>query len=105
MSPKSLSKERRGVTPSFLVPRYPSVPVALLRRLAVDRAYRGQKLGAALLWDAVQRSLRSEFIVFALVVDAEDEQAEAFYKHHGFVSFGGQARQLVVRLTTFVMKG
>jgi GNAT superfamily N-acetyltransferase len=87
------------------LPRYPSVPVARLGRLAVDRAYRGQKLGAALLWDAVQRSLRSEVIVFALVVDAKDDQAEAFYQHHGFVSFGSQARQLVVPLTAFNMKG
>jgi predicted GNAT family N-acyltransferase len=40
-------------------PRYPTVPVARLGRLAVDRAYRGRKLGGALIWDAVQRSLRS----------------------------------------------
>jgi hypothetical protein len=31
------------------LPRYPSVPVARLGRLAVDAAYRGRKLGAALL--------------------------------------------------------
>jgi GNAT superfamily N-acetyltransferase len=77
------------------LPRYPSVPVARLGRLAVDQAYRGRKLGAALLWDAVQRSLRSEIAVFALVVDAKDDEAEAFYQHHGFVPFGSQPRQLV----------
>ncbi len=37
------------------LPRYPSVPVARLGRLAVDQAYRGRKLGAALLWDAIAR--------------------------------------------------
>jgi predicted GNAT family N-acyltransferase len=86
------------------LPRYPSVPVARLGRLAVDHAYRGRKLGGALLWDAVQRSLRSEIAVFALVVDAKDAEAEGFYRHHGFVSFGSQPRQLVLPLTNVVIK-
>lgn len=83
------------------LPRYPSVPVARLGRLAVDQAYRGRKLGSALLWDAGMRALRSEIAAFALVVDAKDEQAKAFYQHHGFVSFGSQPRQLVLPLATF----
>ncbi len=86
------------------LPRYPSVPVARLGRIAVDRAYRGRKLGGALLWDAVQRSWRSEIAVFALVVDAKDAGAEGFYRHHGFVSFGSQPRQLVLPLTNVVIK-
>ncbi len=84
------------------LPRYPSVPVARLGRLAVDLAYRGHKLGSALLWDAVQRSSRSEIAVFALVVDAKDDQAKAFYRHQGFVSFGSQPRQLVLPLTNII---
>jgi predicted GNAT family N-acyltransferase len=87
------------------LPRYPFVPVARLGRLAVDQAYRGHKLGSALLWDAVQRSLRSEVAVFALVVDAKDDQAETFYRHHGFVAFGSQPRQLVLPLTNLIVKG
>jgi len=57
------------------------------------------------LWDAVQRSLRSEIAVFALVVDSNDDEAEAFYRYHGFVSFGNQPRQLVLPLTNLVAKG
>jgi GNAT superfamily N-acetyltransferase len=87
------------------LPRYPSVPVARLGRLAVDQAYRGRKLGSALLWDAVQRSLRSEVVVFALVVDGKDEQAVTFYRHHGFVPFGSHPRQLVLPLTNVIIKG
>lgn len=87
------------------LPRYPTVPVARLGRLAVDQAFRGKKLGAALLWDALTRAIRSEIAVFALVVDAKDEQAEAFYRHHGFVAFGSQPRQLVLPLTGFVSPG
>jgi ribosomal protein S18 acetylase RimI-like enzyme len=83
------------------LPRYPSVPVARLGRLAVAKAYRGQKLGSALLWDAGMRSLRSEIVAFALVVDAKDDAAEAFYRHHGFIPFGSGSRQLVLPLATF----
>jgi hypothetical protein len=47
----------------------------------------------------VARSLRSEIAVFALVVDAKNDQAAAFYLHHGFVPFGKQPRQFVLPLT------
>ena len=86
------------------LPRYPSVPVARMGRLAVDQTYRGQKLGAALLWDGAMRALRSEVAIFALVVDAKDDQAEAFYHHHGFVTFGSLSRQLILPLTNLSAK-
>ncbi len=44
-------------------------------------------MGAALLIDAIQRSLRSEIVAFAMVVDAKDETAARFYRHHGFEPF------------------
>ncbi len=83
------------------LPRYPSVPVARVGRLAVDKAFHGQKLGGALLADAAIRAMRSEVAVFALVVDAKDDAAEAFYRHHGFERFGTKARQLIVSLKNF----
>lgn len=86
------------------LPRYPVIPVARLGRLAIDRAFQGRKLGAALLWDAANRALRSEMGVVALAVDAKDDQAEAFYRHHGFVALGGDAKRLVLPLAT-VAKG
>jgi predicted N-acetyltransferase YhbS len=70
-------------------------------RLAVDQNFRGRKLGSALLWDAGTRSLRSEIAAFAVVVDAKDEQAAAFYRYHGFVHFGSNAMQLVLPVATF----
>jgi hypothetical protein len=48
------------------------------------------------------RAIRSELAVFALLVDAKDEAAVAFYRHHGIESFGGQARQLIVSLKRLV---
>jgi ribosomal protein S18 acetylase RimI-like enzyme len=80
------------------LPRYPDVPVARLGRLAVDRLYRGRKLGAAMLWDAVSRAMRSELAVYALVVDAKDDQAAAFYKHHDFVALSEERRHFVLPL-------
>jgi GNAT superfamily N-acetyltransferase len=85
------------------LPRYPSVPVARLGRLAVDQAYRGRQLGSSLLWDAAMRALRSEIAVYALVVDAKDDQAERFYLHHGFASFGSLPRQLVLPLASLAL--
>ena len=83
------------------LPRYPSVPVARVGRLAVDRAFHGQKLGGALLADAGVRAARSEVGVFALVVDAKGDAAVAFYRHHGFEGFGAKDRQLIVSLKHF----
>jgi ribosomal protein S18 acetylase RimI-like enzyme len=82
------------------LPRYPLVPAAQLGRLAVDQAHRGRRLGGMLLGDAVLRAHRSELAVFAVAVDAKDEQAESFYRHHGFVSFGSAPRQLFLSLTS-----
>ncbi len=80
------------------LPRYPTLPVARLGRLAVALAYRGRKLGGALLWDAIERAGRSDVAVYALVVDAKDEQAESFYLHHGFVAFGEPSRAFILPL-------
>jgi ribosomal protein S18 acetylase RimI-like enzyme len=79
------------------LPRHPSIPVARLSHLAVDVAYQGGKLGAALLWDAVLRAARLETGMFALVASAHDEAAAAFYEHHGFRRLEGL--QLVLPLT------
>ena len=80
------------------VPRYPSVPVARLGRLAVARDYQGRKLGGVLLWDAIDRATRSEIAVFAIIVDAKDDQAEAFYRHHGFTPFARLPKTLILPL-------
>jgi GNAT superfamily N-acetyltransferase len=83
------------------LPRYQSVPVALLGRLAVDRAYQGKNIGSGLLGNAVQRALRSEIAVAAIVVAAKDEKAEAFYRHHNFLRFGSLPHQLIMHLPSY----
>lgn len=84
------------------LPRYQAVPVARLGRLAVHSDYRQQRLGAALLWDAIMKSVRSELAVFSLIVDAKDEQAISFYRHHGFLAFGSLPNQMIYPLTNLV---
>jgi len=75
------------------LPRYPVVPAVLLGRLAVARHYQGQGLGGILLADALKRTSRAEFGVFAMVVDAKDEAAQRFYEHHGFTLLPSEARR------------
>jgi len=55
-------------------------------RLAVDQAFKGKGLGGALLADALDRAARSEIAAYALMVDAKNEPAAAFYQHHGFIT-------------------
>jgi GNAT superfamily N-acetyltransferase len=69
------------------VPRYPLVSATLVGRLAVSEARQGERLGAILLADAVQRAYASAATVGSsmLVVDAINERAAAFYEGNGFV--------------------
>ncbi|MGH8990860.1 MAG: GNAT family N-acetyltransferase [Acidimicrobiia bacterium] len=62
------------------------VPVVLLARLAIDRSEQGRQLGGHLLVDALRRCVRGgrEFGARAVVVDALDEGAVAFYQHFDF---------------------
>ena len=71
------------------LPRYPQLPVTLLGRLAVDRSLQGQGAGEFLLMDALSRCVNAadEIAAMAVVVDAKDEAAAAFYRHFGFTHF------------------
>jgi predicted GNAT family N-acyltransferase len=86
------------------LPRYPSVPAVRLGRLAVDMTHTGRGLGGALLADALLRAASSEIAAYALVVDAKDELAASFYKHHGFLTLGESDKSggLIVQLTLFL---
>lgn len=68
------------------------VPVVLLARLALDRRCQGQGLGGEMLMDAERRCVRGsrEFGARAVVVDAIDPAAVAFYRHFGFLDLEGQ---------------
>lgn len=84
------------------LPKYPMVPVTLLGCLAVDSKFRGQKLGETLLMDALRRSLASskEVASAAVVVDAKDEAAVAFYTKYGFIGFPNVVNRLFLAMGT-----
>jgi GNAT superfamily N-acetyltransferase len=82
------------------LPRYPTVPAVRMGRLAVDQAFKGQGLGGALLADALHRAARSEIGVYALMVNAKDETAAAFYRHHGFIALPDSPKTLFLPLAT-----
>jgi ribosomal protein S18 acetylase RimI-like enzyme len=81
------------------LPRYPLVPCVRLGRLAVATAHKRKGLGAALLIDAIERSVRSEIVAFAMIVDAKDEAAIRFYRHHGFEAFASAPVNLYMPLS------
>ncbi len=78
------------------LPRYDAIPAALIGRLARDLRVRGRRIGELLLADAVRRILDASrsVAVFAIVVEAKDEPAAAFYRGFGFISFPARARRL-----------
>lgn len=86
-------------SPELRLPRYP-VPVARLGRLAVDTRAQGQGIGRVLLSHAVNLALMlsGHIGLYALVVDAKDEEAAAFYIRHGFVCFPDRPLKLFLSL-------
>lgn len=78
------------------LPKYPNVPATLLGRLAVDQNYRGQGVGEHMLLHALKRSndLSSEIASYAVVVDAIDDTAIAFYQHFNFLLFPNTPNRL-----------
>lgn len=69
--------------------RYPLMPATLIGRLAVDKSYQARGYGEILLVDALKRSLISTQQIgsVAVVVDAKDDNAKAFYEHFQFIPF------------------
>lgn len=65
--------------------RHP-VPVMLLARLAVDNGAKRKGLGAALLQDALARTLQAADIagIRAVIVHARDNEARCFHEHFDF---------------------
>lgn len=77
------------------LPKYP-VPVVLLGRLAVAESRQGMGLGSILLADALQRIAQAIQVmaVYAVVVDALNDQAAEFYRQFGFISLPSQPLKL-----------
>ncbi len=83
------SVERRRVSSRVGRNMSDPIPVILLGQIAVDEAYRGRRLGSDLLVDTARRSLAASGTVGAraVIVQAIDERASAFYERFGFRPF------------------
>ena len=91
--PQALSKK---------LPRYPTVPVARMGRLAVTQSAQQIGLGSALLADALTRVFQADVAAYAMVVDAKHEDAVLFYEKHGFKQFSSQPMSLWLPMNAVV---
>ena len=68
--------------------RYRQLGATFIGRLAIDKSVRGTGLGGLLLFDALVRALEGTKTVmsYAVLVDAKDENAKAFYRKHGLIT-------------------
>lgn len=82
------------------LPRYPTLPAIRIGRLAVDQRFQGRGLGAALLMDAVRRTMHADAATFTLLVDAKNDQAVSFYQRYGFRALADQPRTLFLPVAT-----
>jgi ribosomal protein S18 acetylase RimI-like enzyme len=91
--PQSLAKK---------LPRYPTVPVAKMGRLAVSQSAQHVGLGSALLADALTRVFQADVAAYAMVVDAKHQEAALFYEKHGFKQFSSQPMSLWLPMNAVV---
>lgn len=93
---------RRADVPAKLVRGIPAYPVGmvLLARLAVDRRSQGRGIGAVALAEALRKAVTAGEAAAArlVVVDAIDDNAAGFYRHHGFIPAPEHGRRLYRRM-------
>jgi ribosomal protein S18 acetylase RimI-like enzyme len=84
------------------LPRYPVLPGILIGRLARDKKFHGRDIGLYLLMDALKRSLdiSNQLGSVAVIVDAKNEKAVAFYKDNDFIEFPENNRRLFLSMGT-----
>lgn len=92
---------RRGDVSSSMSGGVEVIPAYLLARLALDTGLQGQGLGSELLIDALQAIIAGADRAAGrlIVVDAIDDAAHAFYRHHDFIPIAAQ-RRLVMKVAT-----
>ncbi len=84
------------------LPRYDAIPAALIGRLARSVALRGRGIGELLVADAIKRILAADekLAIFAIVVEALNDSAIAFYVSFGFIQFPDAPYRLFMLTST-----
>lgn len=96
----SVRLESVPATVARRLPRYPTVPVVRLGRLAVDQRQQGRGLGRHLLIEAMARCLENDVAWAAFIVDAKDDAARGFYRTFGFESLTDDPNRLYIMRKT-----
>jgi len=83
------------------LPKYP-IPIARIGRLAVDKNYKGQGIGGFLLHNAFTNVLgiADKIGIFAVVVDAKNDDAKSFYGNYGFTPLQDSGLTLFLPVNT-----
>lgn len=84
------------------LPHYDRIPAALIGRLARHEQCRGMGIGEILIADALQRivNVAQDLAVFAIIVDAKNENASDFYQSFGFTPFPMHPKRLFMLTST-----
>jgi len=84
------------------LPKYDKLPATLLGRLARSKEFKGRGLGELLLMGALKKALEHSRNIasVAVVVDAIDENARAFYKRYGFIDIPNRPNRLFLSMKT-----
>ena len=102
LSSFSIKAEDLPLALSKKFPRYPLLPATLIGRLAVNQVFHGKGYGGFLLIDALKRALVSAEQIgsIAVLVDAKDDKAKAFYQHFQFIPFVDASHKLFLPIAT-----
>lgn len=82
-----------------------AIPLSIIGRLAVSRAYAGRGLGADLLRDALHRiaAVSRSIGIRAVLIHAKDANAKRFYlKYADFIEYPEYSRSLFLPIETVV---
>ena len=102
LSAASFNKSKLPTGLSKKLP-HSDIPAVLIGRLAVDQTWQGKKLGEYFLVDACQRVVETSqrtLAINAVVVQAKDETAKAFYLKYGFIPFCNESLHLFIPIKT-----
>ena len=88
---------RRGL------PRYP-VPAMRLGKLAVALSLQGRGIGKRLVINCFEKAIRlaPDVGIFAVVVDAKNQQAKQFYLKYGFIPLEDDELSLFIPIATII---
>jgi len=84
---------------SHKLPKHP-IPCALIGRLAVSHTAQQYGVGKMLLADAIKRvlAISDQIAIYAMIVDAIDQNAIGFYEQFGFQRLSDDQRRLFLPL-------